>query len=57
MNNRSNIRVGAAVVPYCNKQRCWLLPSGNKQTDRRVYSRELAVQYGHRINQLIGGVL
>lgn len=55
MNNRSNIRVGAAVVPYDAKQRCWLLPSGKKQTDRRVYSRELAVQYGHRINQLIGG--
>jgi hypothetical protein len=53
MNNTRDVRVGQAVVPYCNKQKAWLLPSGKKQTDRRVYKREIAVIFCHRLAQLI----
>ena len=55
MNNTRDIRVGEAVIPFDAKQRCWLLPSGKKQTDRRVYKREIAVIFCHRLAQLIGG--
>jgi hypothetical protein len=57
MNNTRDVRVGQAVAPYCNKQKAWLLPSGKKQTDRRVYKREIAVIFCHRLAQLIGGVV
>jgi hypothetical protein len=55
MNNKSDIRVGQAVIPFDAKQRCWILPDGKKQTDRRVYKREIAVIFCHRLAQLIGG--
>lgn len=55
MNNTKDVRVGAAVVPYDSKQQCWLLPSGKKQVDRRVYRRDIAVIFAHRLAQLIGG--
>jgi hypothetical protein len=53
MNNKSDIRVGQAVIPFDAKQLCWLLPSGKNQTDRRVYKREIAVIFCHRLAQLI----
>jgi hypothetical protein len=53
MNNKSDIRVGQAVIPFDAKQRCWILPDGKKQTDRRVYKREIAVIFCHRLAQLI----
>lgn len=53
MNNTKDVKVGLAVVPYDEKQRCWLLPSGKNQTDRRVYRRDIAVIFAHRLSQLI----
>jgi hypothetical protein len=52
-----DVKVGAATIPWCQKDKCWLLPSGILQTDRRVYSRAVAVRFGHRIDNLIGRFL
>jgi hypothetical protein len=56
MNNPKDVRVGQAVIPYCPNLKCWLLPSGKKQVDRKVYNREIALLFCHRISQLIGGL-
>jgi len=53
MNNTKDIRVGEAVIPFDTKHRCWLLPSGKNQADRRVYKREIAVIFCHRLAQLL----
>ncbi len=50
-----DVKVGSAVVPWCPKLKCWILPSGKKQVNRRVYKREIAVIFCHRLSQLIGG--
>ena len=52
-----DVKVGAATIPWCPNNECWLLPAGVKQTDRRVYSRAKAVRFGHRIDDLIGRCL
>ena len=56
MSNSRDVKVGEAVVPYCPNLKCWLLPSGKKQVDRKVYNREIALLFCHRISQLIGGL-
>ena len=48
-----DVKVGSAVVPWCPKLKCWILPSGKKQVNRRVYKREVAVIFCHRLAQLL----
>lgn len=53
MDNSRDVRSGLAVVPWCAKNRCWILPSGKNQVNRKVYRRDIAVLFAHRINQLL----
>ena len=55
MDKSRDVKVGAAVVPWCQKEKAWLLPSGKNQRDRRIYRRDIAVVFAHRLAQLIGG--
>ena len=48
-----DVKVGSAVVPWCPKLKCWILPSGKKQVNRKVYKREVAVIFCHRLAQLL----
>lgn len=57
MDNSRDVRVGQAVVPYCQNLKCWILPDGKKQVNRRVYKREIALLFCHRINQLLAASL
>lgn len=47
------IRHGLAVIGYDEHERCWLLPTGPNQKDRRVYDASLARMYAVRLNDIL----
>lgn len=44
---------GTAVIPFDDKQGCWVLPAGINQIDRRVWTAGRALAYAKVIDKII----
>lgn len=47
------VKFGLGAVPYCESSKCWLLPAGPAQQERKIMSRALAMQFAMQLNELI----
>ena len=50
---RSEIRVGLAVVPFCDQCNAWLLPDGPNQKNRYVTHYDIAYEFATRMNDIL----
>ncbi len=50
---RSAIRVGIAVVPFCDQHNCWPLPDGPNQQNRYVTHYDIAFEFAVRMNDIL----
>ena len=50
---RSSIRVGLAIVPFCEETNCWLLPEGPNQVNRHVRHYDIAFAFATKMNDIL----
>lgn len=50
---RSAIRVGLAIVPFCELTNSWLLPEGPKQKNRHVRHYDVAYEFATKMNDIL----
>lgn len=50
-----NISIGMAVIPWCQKRSCWVLPVGANQGTPEVRVKDLALQFARNLNQIMIG--
>mgnify|MGYP003403489251 CR=1 FL=1 len=44
---------GEGVIPYCDNERCWLLPDGPEQKNRRIRDFSKAMEFAKAMNNLL----
>lgn len=50
---RNLIKVGLAIIPFCETANAWMLPAGPRQQNRYVRDYETAFAYAVRINDIL----
>lgn len=56
VNTAAPIVYGLAKVPYCEMEKCWLLPAGPAQKQRKVKAYGDAMRFAKLINGMLAGV-
>jgi hypothetical protein len=50
---RSPIKVGMAIIPFCEVEGAWLLPVGPNQKNRYVRHYDIAFEFAVRMNDIL----
>lgn len=50
---RSPIKVGLAIIPFCEVEGAWLLPDGPDQKNRYVRHYDIAFEFAVRMNDIL----
>ncbi|WP_430454934.1 hypothetical protein [Rheinheimera sp.] len=50
---RSPIKVGLAIIPFCEVEGAWLLPDGPSQKNRYVRHYDIAFAFAVRMNDIL----
>lgn len=48
-----DVHFGYATIVHCPESRCWLLPDGVKQGDRRVYALYEAQRFAKQMHEMM----